>query len=191
MALVHHPVYNRLGEVIAAALTNLDLHDLARVAATYGARRCFIITPLDDQRALARRLIAHWVEGFGAEHNADRKRAMGLLAVTAALEEAMEAIREDCGGASPRLIATAAREGMGPRVEYNDLAQSLNDAGPPCLLLFGTASGLAEDLLKMVDAVLPPIEGVGGYNHLSVRSAAAIVLDRLRAAGSPPCGGVD
>ncbi|MCK4696288.1 MAG: RNA methyltransferase, partial [Candidatus Cloacimonetes bacterium] len=27
--------------------------------------------------------------------------------------------------------------------------------------------------------ILKPIKGVGNYNHLSVRSAAAIVLDRL------------
>jgi len=31
----------------------------------------------------------------------------------------------------------------------------------------------------MVDHRLAPIQGVSNYNHLSVRSAAAIILDRL------------
>jgi len=181
MALVHYPVYNRRGEVICAALTNLDLHDLARVAATYGVERVFIVTPLSDQRELARRLTAHWVTGFGAGYNPDRSRAMRLLGIVAGLEEATEAVTECCGS-RPRLIATAARESAAPVVGYGELARALQDGapdGPPCLLLFGTAGGLAEEQLAQADAVLPPIAGAGDYNHLSVRSAAAVVLDRL------------
>jgi len=143
MALVHHPVYNRRGEVICAALTNLDLHDLARVAATYGVRRLFIITPLDDQRALAGRLIWHWVAGFGGAYNADRKAAMSLTSVVATLEEALAEIRAECGVRRPRLVATAARDGLTPLVGYGELARSLRLGREPCLLLFGTASGLA------------------------------------------------
>jgi hypothetical protein len=47
------------------------------------------------------------------------------------------------------------------------------------LLLFGTASGLHSSCLELCDKVLCPIEGGTGYNHLSVRSAVAIVLDRI------------
>lgn len=181
MALVHHPVLNRRGEVICAAFTNLDLHDLARVAATYGVRRLFIVTPLDDQRALAGRLVGHWVEGFGGAYNADRKRAMALVSVVASLEEAQAAIEADCGAAA-RLVATAARNGGRPKVAYEELGRDLREGGEgsqPHLLLFGTASGMAEELLERADGLLPPIMGAGEYNHLSVRSAAAIVLDRL------------
>ncbi|MCI5121902.1 MAG: RNA methyltransferase, partial [Candidatus Electrothrix sp. AUS4] len=32
---------------------------------------------------------------------------------------------------------------------------------------------------EQADATLPPIKGVGAYNHLSVRSAASICMDRL------------
>jgi len=178
MALVHHPVLNRRGEVICAALTNLDLHDLARVAATYGVRRLFVVIPLDDQRALAARLVGHWVSGFGAAYNADRKRAMSLIAVVAGLAEAVEYIAAECGK-KPRLVATAARELASPLVAYDDLGRELREGDGPCLLLFGTASGMAEELLNEADCLLAPIRGAGDYNHLSVRSAAAVVLDRL------------
>ena len=47
------------------------------------------------------------------------------------------------------------------------------------LLLLGTAWGLAPEILAGADGVLPPISGVTGFNHLSVRSAAAIFFDRL------------
>ena len=38
---------------------------------------------------------------------------------------------------------------------------------------------MAPELLEEVDAFLPPLAGLGEYNHLSVRSAASIILDRL------------
>ena len=47
------------------------------------------------------------------------------------------------------------------------------------LLLFGTAHGLAPELSETADYTLPPIESTTGYNHLSVRSAVSIILDRL------------
>jgi hypothetical protein len=49
----------------------------------------------------------------------------------------------------------------------------------PFLLVFGTAWGLTREFIEAADYVLAPIMGATGYNHLSVRSAAAIVLDRL------------
>jgi hypothetical protein len=51
--------------------------------------------------------------------------------------------------------------------------------GNPYLLLLGTAWGLSENLIAEADYVLEPIKGVSDYNHLSVRSAAAIIMDRL------------
>jgi hypothetical protein len=47
------------------------------------------------------------------------------------------------------------------------------------LLLFGTAHGLAPEVNKTADYTLPPIQCTTGYNHLSVRSAVSIILDRL------------
>jgi hypothetical protein len=39
--------------------------------------------------------------------------------------------------------------------------------------------GLAPQALSLCTHVLEPVEGADGYNHLSVRSAAAVILDRL------------
>ena len=50
----------------------------------------------------------------------------------------------------------------------------------PYLLLLGTGWGLTEECFASADLILEPIAGNGTYNHLSVRSAAAIMLDRLR-----------
>ena len=52
IALVHHPVVNKRGEIIGSAVTNLDIHDIARTARTYGVAEYFIATPYEDQQNL-------------------------------------------------------------------------------------------------------------------------------------------
>ena len=51
---------------------------------------------------------------------------------------------------------------------------------PSELLIFGTGWGLTREILDRCDDLLEPVRGTGDYNHLSVRSAASIILDRLR-----------
>ena len=48
--------------------------------------------------------------------------------------------------------------------------------------MLGTGWGLTDEIMSMADVTLEPILGPTDYNHLSVRSAAAIILDRLRGA---------
>ena len=57
--------------------------------------------------------------------------------------------------------------------------------GRPIVLMFGTAWGLAPELLEQATYRLAPIQGTGDYNHLAVRSAVAIILDRILA--KPAC----
>jgi len=177
LALIHYPVLDRKGEIIAAAVTNLDLHDIARAARTYGVKAFYCITPLADQRALMQELVRHWTAGYGARHNPDRCAAMGLLRISDSLEKAVDAVTAEEGEA-PLTVATSARRQPGT-IDFSTLRNRLS-AGRPHILMLGTASGLAPQTIKACDAVLEPIEG-GGYNHLSVRSAAAIILDRLLA----------
>jgi hypothetical protein len=47
------------------------------------------------------------------------------------------------------------------------------------LILFGTGWGLDDRQIPGASQVLAPIRGAPTWNHLSVRSAVAIVLDRL------------
>lgn len=178
-ALVHHPVLDRAGKVITTALTNLDLHDLARSSRTYGLAGYFIVTPVEAQRELARRILDGWREE-GESRNDFRKDALDRVRVVASIEEAAaEASRAI--GRRPLAVATSARsvEAADRSRGYQALASEAARSGDPLLVLFGTGWGLANEVLDRVDRVLPPIQGAADYNHLSVRSAAAIVLDRL------------
>lgn len=80
-------------------------------------------------------------------------------------------------GKLPRLLATSAREG-GKRISFKDCREMLSDADP-FLLMLGTGWGMSEALLNRADYFLEPVRSNTAYNHLSVRSACAIMLDRL------------
>ncbi len=176
-ALVHYPVLNRTGDIIASAITNLDLHDFARAGCTYGLGACYIVTPLKDQQALANRLTAHWIDGKGGEILPERREALKLLKVVESLREAKEFIFRSTGNI-PLLWATTAKKGVG--VLAHSVARDIFEKSErPVLLVFGTGWGLAPEVFDEVDGVLEPIPGVNGYNHLPVRSAASILMDRL------------
>lgn len=177
LALVHYPVVNRRGEIVASAVTNLDLHDLARTARTYGLPGCFIVTPLEDQRALVGELIRHWCVGIGRELHPDRAEALDLLRVEVSVEQACRTVENETGQA-PRLWATSAQSGR-DSLSCLQARTQLTESAWPVLLLLGTAWGLAPGLIRSAEAVLEPIQGMTGYNHLSVRCAAAILVDRL------------
>ena len=49
----------------------------------------------------------------------------------------------------------------------------------PILILFGTGFGLTDEVMDSSYKILEPIRGNTKYNHLSVRSAVSIILDRL------------
>ncbi|MGO9314317.1 MAG: RNA methyltransferase [Syntrophobacteraceae bacterium] len=177
LALLHYPVLNRMGDLIASAITNLDLHDLARLCCTYGVPACYIVTPLKDQQALANRLTAHWIDGRGGEILPERRQALKLLKVVESLALATEDIVQKTGKIPVRWATTAKNEtGALPHRDARDLLERENR---PFLLLLGTGWGLAPEIFGVVDAVLAPIAGVNGYNHLPVRSAASILMDRL------------
>jgi hypothetical protein len=177
MGLVHYPVYNKRSERIASAITSFDLHDLSRLARTYGVRRLFVVTPLEDQQILAERIIKHWTEGYGAVYNAFRKEAIELISILPSVEECVGVIWKNEGN-KPVLIATDASRRTARGLGY-ERARKMVDSDRPFFVLFGTAWGLDEEILERADYLLDPIESDAGYNHLSVRSAAAIILDRL------------
>jgi len=178
LALLHHPVYDKTGAVVTTAVTNLDVHDIARLSRTFGVRAFYVCTPVATLRRLVARIIRHWDVGPGAAYNATRREALALVRQASELDAVMAEIEREAG-CLPRLIATSARGGA-IRLTHAALRERLAAAGPPELLLFGTGWGLTAEVLDRADDVLEPILGTGAYNHLSVRAAAAIVLDRLR-----------
>jgi tRNA (guanine37-N1)-methyltransferase len=177
VALLHTPVYDKNGQVVTTAVTNIDIHDVARSARTYGVRRFYVVTPVAALQKLVRRILTHWQEGYGGQYNQSRKEALSLVRLKDTLDDAIMDVEQECGS-KPQLVATSARLG-GKRTSFGELKEILSKNLKPFLILLGTGWGLAETVLAQADYVLEPIEGGRDYNHLSVRSAAAIILDRL------------
>lgn len=179
LALIHHPVYNAKREVVCTSITPFDLHDIARIAKTFGITRYFVVCPVPSQHQLASRILDHWLTGVGGELNKTRKEAFEIVSLISTLEDVNLTIQNDLGRA-PRLIATSARPGRG-RLGFGDFRKQLQELDQPHLLLFGTGWGMTEEVLNGADAILEPIEGGGdgSYNHLPVRAAVAIILDRI------------
>jgi len=176
LGLVHHPVYDKRREVVATAITNFDIHDIARCAKTFGAGGFFIITPLESQVRLAERILRHWVEGTGSIYNPTRKESLSLVRVSRSIDEADREISGLWQTKAKRVATGASSHPKG--IDFGFLKKLLKDGSTPFFLLFGTGWGLTQEVKDDSDYVLAPIEGKG-YNHLSVRSAVAIILDRL------------
>jgi hypothetical protein len=181
LALIHYPVINKNDEIIGSAVTNLDLHDISRAAKTYGIDSLYIVTPYSDQQELFQELLDHWLKGHGAEYNAKRGEALSLVRICDNMDQLLARVTAKWQK-RPVVLATCAREKHSAIWPYQVVRQKISD-GECFLILFGTAWGLAQEVIESGDGMLPPITGSGSYNHLSVRSAAAIVLDRLLAAG--------
>lgn len=179
LALVHYPVLDRQGETVTTAITNLDLHDMARSARTYGVTDLFVIHPIEAQRLLAQRIQDHWVEGSGKRRIPDRATALDVIRVVPALDDAIAALG---GRDAIEIWTTAASARGGPVTTYAGGRARLERSASPVLILFGTGWGLASELVTSADVRLEPIHAREdtGYRHLSVRAACAITLDRLR-----------
>ena len=176
IGLVHHPIYDKRREIVATAVTNLDIHDIARCAKTFGLGGFFVITPLESQVQLVERLIRHWVEGGGSVYNPTRKESLSLVRVSRTIDEASQEISDQWQKKVTRVATGASYHPES--ISFGKLKKLLGDRDTPFFILFGTGWGLTQEVKDRSDYVLAPIEGKG-YNHLSVRSAVAIILDRL------------
>jgi tRNA (guanine37-N1)-methyltransferase len=174
IALLHYPMRDKEGNLVCTSLTNMDLHDISRSAATFGAERYFLVTPLKSQREIAQRVMSHWISGFGAKYNANRKEAfLGVTLVESLMETLLKC--EEMWNVKPIVVITTASERGNISVEtLAKVAESL-----PVLLLFGTGWGFDDSVFDLADFILESIIGVNDFNHLSVRSAVAIFLERL------------
>jgi len=177
LALVHFPVLNKEGRIVSTAVTNLDIHDNARSARTFGVASYHIVTPLDAQIELTSRILNHWQNGFGARRVPNRVEAMNLIHVSRSLDEVVNFIAAE-ETARPTIVSTCARK-RPTTLSFSAMRSRLQNEDGPFLLVFGTGYGLADAVFEISDAVLEPIGDPDDWNHLSVRSAVAIVLDRL------------
>ena len=176
LALVHFPVYNKGGEIVVSSVTTLDVHDISRTCRTYGVESFYLITPLETQQRLVRRVVDHWVTGYGAEYNPTRKEALVRTRMGNSLQDVLDDIRERTGQDAKTVITDA--KTFPQSIGYERMKEVLGKSGQ-FLLVFGTGWGLEKRIVQDADYVLAPIEGVNGFNHLPVRGAIAIILDRL------------
>jgi len=180
LLLLHHPVLDKNGLIVTTALTNMDIHDIARSARTYGVQRFYVAHPIKALRTLAAKIMEHWDSGYGSTYNVTRKDALSLVRLEQDLDGALIDLERQTGR-RPRLVVTSARPGPG-RLPFAQLRDELDTWDDPHLLVLGTGWGLAPEVMARADVVLEPVWGPTAYNHLSVRSAAAVMLDRLRGA---------
>lgn len=177
VALLHHPVYKKSGEVITTSITPLDLHDIARSCMTFGVSSYFVVNPLPTMQYLGQRITGFWSSEYGKTYNKTRTDAFSILRMKEQLEECIADIEEE-RGERPLLVATSARQHE-HSISFEQLKVEMEEGNRPVLLLLGSGWGLIREFVRRCDRVLDPIEGPGEYNHLSVRSACAIMLDRL------------
>ncbi|MEA2101180.1 MAG: RNA methyltransferase [Thermodesulfobacteriota bacterium] len=169
ICLLHSECLDKNGKEITTAITNLDLHDLSRLCLTYGVNRLYIVHPIQDQRAFAQRLVDHWVLGAGGEYNPLRKRALELISLVKDMDEVKRETKA-------YMIGTTARQRDGS-LSFDEVREiSMNR---DICLVFGTGWGFAPQGFSCMDAIAGPIQGGGEFNHLSVRSAASIAIDRV------------
>lgn len=176
IALIHHPVLNKEGRVVTTSVTNFDLHDLARNGRTFDVKGLFIVTPSKVQMGMVNYIKEYWHEGFGAQYNPDRCEAFEILQAVASIDETYLTIK-NLSGSEPVLVSTTAKK-LDKSVGYS-FVRGLMKGKKPVLLAFGTGFGLTQEFLDRCDHILDPVQGSGSYNHLPVRSAVAIILDRL------------
>ncbi|MFO7760798.1 MAG: RNA methyltransferase [Desulfobia sp.] len=179
LALVHYPVYNKHKQVVGSAVTNLDIHDIARACRTFGVDNFYVVTPFGDQQELVEKIVSHWQTGHGAFYNIDRQEALTTVSLCGDLDSLYNRLVR--GGTKPFVLATCASPGR-ESLTFLQVREKFAQY-ERILLLFGTAWGLTEEIISGADAVLSPIKGRGNYNHLSVRSAVAIILERLLGEG--------
>lgn len=179
LGLVHYPIVNKKGELVTTSVTNLDIHDISRSCKTFGILNYFIISPLKAQKELVNRILNHWKEDVSSDYNPDRHNALSIARFVESVQMAALEI-EKIEGIAPKIVVTGANFKNSDGSEL-DLRSRIEIDKTPILLLFGTGWGLAPELVNEAYFKLGPITGPKGsdYNHLSVRSAVAIYLDRL------------
>ena len=182
LALLHHPVLDKNGQIVTTAVTNMDIHDIARSACTYGVRRFFVVTPVRALRALSEKIIEHWETGYGSTYNAHPQGGPGPGGIEPDLDGALVAIERETGKRPD------AGRHLGPRRRPTRCGfaalrpQLASSAGPHLLVLrhrLGPGPGghgARRPAPRAGRSARPPT------TTSRCASAAAVILDRLRGA---------
>lgn len=181
--LLHYPVTNRQGEPITTAVTNLDIHDIARSTRTYEIDHYYLVNPLLEQISVVKRILDYWETPRAREWHPDRFEALSRVQMLADFEAVKSDLNERYPGLSQEVAMPDARPLPG-QLSYSGIRNQWENEKTPSvkIIVFGTGGGVSGEFFAQVNTFLAPIYGPlesDGYNHLSVRAAAAVILDRL------------
>lgn len=181
VALMHTQILVQGGKVGNSSITSLDIHDISRSSATYGIKNYFVVTKLKDQQNILKSFMAFWLSKEGKDYNLSRFEAVKRVVPAINFEDVVNKIKEK-EGVFPLVITTSAKPSFfddgGPKIIDYSCQGEVFKHGRPVLFIFGTGQGLSNEILEKSDYLLLPVNGMTEYNHLSVRSAVAIILDR-------------
>lgn len=179
LGLVHYPVYDKSGEIVSSSITPIDIHDISRTCKTYNLKKYVIVSPLPKQNAIVKEMLNYWEEGYGKEFNENRKEALSLVSVEENIDSLIKRV-ETIENKKPEIWVTSARFEK-DYISYEQAQKRIVKKDDiPIIILFGTGWGLTEDVIDRADIKLEPVKIAGSnYNHLSVRSAVSIIIDRL------------
>lgn len=177
VALMHTEVNLKEGRVGTTSIASLDIHDTARACATYNIKNFFIVSPLHDQQEVTKTFLSFWRSEQGTKYNPSRQHAVNIVQLVTSFEHLLTTIEQQ-EGMQPIVITTSAQDHQfGAKIDYQSQAEAWKHHRP-VLFVFGTGQGLSNRILELSDYALIPVQGLSTYNHLSVRSAVSIILDR-------------
>lgn len=177
IALIHYPVFDKNSKIITSSIVPYDVVDISRASKTFSVRNFYIVHPYKNQRDTIKRVIKFWTEEKGSFYNEDRKEALKLVKIKRNLNEVIEEIR-NIENIEPKIVLTSAKK-YKENISFGFLKSIILKS--PVLILLGTGWGIVKEKIKY-DYILEPISGFpegNEYNHLTVRSACSIILDRL------------
>lgn len=176
--LMHNDVYVKDKNIGRTSITSMDIHDIARSSATYDLKNYFLVSELEDQQLILNTFLNFWKSNEGMEYNKSRYEAVKRVIPAKTFHEALKVI-EIQEGQKPILIATSAKSKIDNEkiIDYYSQGKVWSH-NRPVVFIFGTGQGLCDEIIDKCDYLLLPIVGMSNYNHLSVRSAAAIIFDR-------------
>ncbi len=177
VALMHTQIKLKDGTVGTTSVTSIDLHDTARSCSTYGIKNFFMVSPLLDQQKIIGTFLNFWQSPEGKAYNESRYHAVSKVKPAHTFNEVIEYITS-LEGVAPIVIGTSAKTHQHAKlIDYHN-KKIVWGHKRPVLFIFGTGQGLEDALINTCDYLLTPVTGMTSYNHLSVRSAIAIILDR-------------
>ncbi len=177
VAVLHYPMIGKDGKIVTTAVANMDVHDIARTCRTYNIKRYYIVNNLPMQRQIVMRVLNYWRNGFGREYNPSRAEALEVVKLVSYYEDLVEDIANE-NGVLPLKVFTSAKTRENT-ISYEKMRKVILSEERPLLILFGTGRGMPLEISETCDFSLEPIRAKSDFNHLSVRSAVAITLDRI------------